>query len=101
MAEKVAQSLQEISEKTNDMTELILKISQDSKQQAEGVSEINVGLGDLIDIAQSNARNADDLLGFTRESVELVSRLSETMATNKTQDAMVMNTTDGLSSDEE
>lgn len=100
MAKKVAQSLKEISDKSNAMTELILKISQDSKQQAEGVSEINVGLGDLNGIAQSNARSADDLLGFTRESVELVSRLSEAMATNKTQDAAVMNSTEGLPSAE-
>jgi len=72
---KVALTLNEILGKARQMDELATEIAAASSEQANGISQINLAVGQMDKVTQSNAANAEE----TAASAEELNAQAETM----------------------
>lgn len=87
----VTASLSEITARVADIGEIIGRVSEASEQQSRGAAEINTAVGQLDQLTQSNAANAEEsasaseeLSGQARELQHMVGLLSEIVTGRKT-----------------
>jgi methyl-accepting chemotaxis protein len=91
ISQKVAQSLDVIVAKAREVDALIAEISTASNEQSQGLGQINLAVGQMDKVTQSNAANAEETAaaaaelnsqsGALRRSVAELRRLIESDAT--------------------
>ncbi|MFH1136708.1 MAG: methyl-accepting chemotaxis protein [Pseudomonadota bacterium] len=64
---KTAQSLVEIMEGASKVTDLVAEISASSNQQAQGLAQINLGLGQIEKVTQQNTASAEQTASAAEE----------------------------------
>lgn len=64
---KVAQSLQEIVSKARQVDELASEVAAASKEQTQGISQINTAVSQMDKVTQSNAANAEESAAAAEE----------------------------------
>ncbi|MFC1554769.1 methyl-accepting chemotaxis protein [candidate division KSB1 bacterium] len=81
IADKTAKSLEEIVDNVNKVTELVGDIAAASKEQSEGIGQINEGLSQVEQVTQQVAANAEETASASEElssqSVELKNMVSK------------------------
>ena len=64
---KVAQSLEQIVGKARQVDELAAEVASASKEQTQGISQINIAVGEMDKVTQSNAANAEESAAAAEE----------------------------------
>lgn len=64
---KVAERLQEIVSKARRVDELVGEISSASKEQSQGIAQINLAVGQMDKVTQSNAASAEETASASEE----------------------------------
>jgi len=72
---EVSQALQEIAEGNNEVNSLVAEIAAASSEQAQGIEQINTAMGQMDQVTQTNAANAEE----SASAAEELSSQSETM----------------------
>ncbi|MDP6634109.1 MAG: methyl-accepting chemotaxis protein [Phycisphaerae bacterium] len=72
---EVSQTLQEIAEGNNQVNSLVAEIAAASGEQAQGIEQINTAMGQMDQVTQTNAANAEE----SASAAEELSSQSETM----------------------
>jgi methyl-accepting chemotaxis protein len=67
LTDKVATRLQEIVTKAKQVDELIAEVSTASKEQTQGIEQVNVAIGQIDKVTQSNAANAEESASAAEE----------------------------------
>ena len=67
IANVTAQSLSEIVGQVSKATDLVAEISSASKEQAEGIEQINASLGQIDQVTQANTANAEESAAAAEE----------------------------------
>ncbi len=80
IAERTAKSLSEIVHVIGEATELVSEIAIASREQAEGIGQVNSGLVDVDRITQVNASGAHDLTGAAENLLEHANRVQQSLA---------------------
>src|SRR6056297_3509638 len=75
VAQKVQEALQEINTQSSELSKLIDQINAASKEQSQGISQINQAMGQMEQVTQQNASNAEE----TASSSEEMSAQAETL----------------------
>jgi methyl-accepting chemotaxis protein len=90
ISNKTANVLSEIVDKVEKTVELVAEIGEASKQQAQGISEVNVGLSQIESITQATAANAEEVAATAEElssqTLIMNQRLSEFILTDNFDD---------------
>lgn len=80
---RVGEGLQTILERTREVDKLVAEVAQASKEQSDGLSQINSAIGDMDRVTQSNAAGAEETASAAEElnaqSAEL-QRVASTLA---------------------
>jgi len=66
---KVAQSLNEIVGKTRQVDELASEVANASREQTQGIMQINTAVAEMDKVTQSNAANAEESAAAAEELV--------------------------------
>ncbi len=74
---KVAQSLQEIVEKSRSLAELVEEIAVASNEQSQGIEQINTAVGQMDKVTQSNAASAEESASASEELTAQAEALNE------------------------
>jgi methyl-accepting chemotaxis protein len=64
---KVAASLDEITAKVRQVDELVAEVAGASREQTEGITQINIAVGQMDKVTQSNAANAEESAAAAEE----------------------------------
>jgi methyl-accepting chemotaxis protein len=64
---KVAEVLNEIVSKVRQVDELVAEVSGASKEQTQGISQVNIAIGQMDKVTQSNAANAEESAAAAEE----------------------------------
>jgi methyl-accepting chemotaxis protein len=72
---EVSQALKEIAEGNNEVNSLVAEIAAASGEQAQGIEQINTAMGQMDQVTQTNAANAEE----SASAAEELSSQSETM----------------------
>ena len=67
ISDKVAQSLSAIAEKTRKVDSIVAEIATASDEQNQGVSQVNLAIGQMDKVTQSNASNAEETASAAEE----------------------------------
>jgi methyl-accepting chemotaxis protein len=67
LSDKVAQSLHEIVGKTRQVDELAAEVANASREQTQGISQINTAVTEMDKVTQSNAANAEESAAAAEE----------------------------------
>ena len=67
ISRKVAESLNEIVAKARQVDELAAEVAGASREQTSGISQINVAVGQMDKVTQSNAANAEESAAAAQE----------------------------------
>jgi methyl-accepting chemotaxis protein len=67
VSSKVAQSLAEIVERARKVDELVKEIASGSREQSQGITQVNEAIGDLDRATQANAATAEQSAGAATE----------------------------------
>ena len=67
ISEKVATSLNAIAEKTRKVDSLVAEIATASNEQNQGVGQVNLAVGQMDKVTQSNASNAEESAAAAEE----------------------------------
>lgn len=67
ISSKVGQSLHEIVDKARKVDELIAEIALASKEQSQGISQVNTAVSQMDKVTQSNAANAEETASASEE----------------------------------
>lgn len=67
ISSKVGLSLQEIVDKARKVDELIAEIAMASKEQSQGISQVNIAVTQMDKVTQSNAANAEETASASEE----------------------------------
>jgi methyl-accepting chemotaxis protein len=93
IASKTAQALGEIVVGITKVSDLVAEIAAASNEQAEGISQVNNGLGQIDSVTQQNTANAEESAAAAEElsgqAGQLMSLLSSRFKLNDTREAAV------------
>jgi hypothetical protein len=64
---RVAEGLKTIVEKTREVDKLVAEVADASREQSEGLDQINTAIGDMDRITQSSAANAEETASAAEE----------------------------------
>jgi len=64
---KVAEVLNEIVSKVRQVDELVAEVSGASKEQTQGIAQVNIAIGQMDKVTQSNAANAEESAAAAEE----------------------------------
>jgi len=67
MSGKVAKALQEIVQNVRKVDELVAEVASASREQTQGISQINTAVGQMDKVTQSNAANAEESAAAAEE----------------------------------
>ena len=67
LADKTAEALGEIVVGVNKVSDLVAEIAAASNEQAEGISQVNIGLGQIDQVTQQNTANAEESAASAEE----------------------------------
>ncbi|MGE4292356.1 MAG: methyl-accepting chemotaxis protein [Desulfovibrio sp.] len=67
IAAQTAESLQQIVDKAARVADLVAEIAAASDEQAKGVNQINIGLGQIDQVTQQNTANAEETASASEE----------------------------------
>jgi methyl-accepting chemotaxis protein len=67
ISSKVAQALNEIVAKARQVDELVSEVSSASRQQTQGITQINTAVGQMDKVTQSNAASAEESAAAAEE----------------------------------
>jgi len=67
LTEKVAKSLQEIVSKARQVDELAAEVASASKEQSQGIEQVNIAVTQMDKVTQSNAANAEESASASEE----------------------------------
>jgi len=67
ITDKVAQSLHEIVDKARKVDELVAEIAHASKEQSQGIAQVNTAVSQMDKVTQSNAANAEESASAAEE----------------------------------
>ena len=67
ISSKVAATLNEIVTKARQVDELVTEVAGASREQTEGIAQINVAVGQMDKVTQSNAANAEESAAAAEE----------------------------------
>jgi methyl-accepting chemotaxis protein len=67
ISEKVAQSLHAIAEKTRKVDSIVAEIATASNEQNQGVHQVNLAIGQMDKVTQSNASSAEETASAAEE----------------------------------
>ena len=77
IAQRVGSSLDEISESTRKVNALLAEIASASREQSDGISQVNKGVAELDKVTQQNAGNAEELASASEETASQVVMLRD------------------------
>jgi uncharacterized phage infection (PIP) family protein YhgE len=77
LTDKVAKTLQEIVEKTRKVDELAAEVATASKEQTQGIDQLNTAIGQIDKVTQSNAANAEESASAAEEMSAQTEALKE------------------------
>jgi len=77
IAERVGKALEDIVSGTKKVNTLLAEIASASKEQAEGIGQINKGISELDKVTQQNAGNAQELAAAAQETAAQVTAMRE------------------------
>ncbi|MBW1723571.1 MAG: hypothetical protein JRJ78_16170, partial [Deltaproteobacteria bacterium] len=80
MANKTAEALAEIVASVTKVTDLVGEIAAASNEQAQGVSQINIGLGQIDQVTQQNTATAEQSASASEELSSQAAQLREMIA---------------------
>ena len=75
IADKTAEALHGIVNDIGKVTDLIAEIADSSNEQAQGIAEINIGLGQIDQVTQQNTANAEESAAAAEELASQASDL--------------------------
>jgi methyl-accepting chemotaxis protein len=67
LTEKVGKALREIVEKARQVDELAAEVANASKEQTQGIAQLNSAIGQIDKVTQSNAANAEESASAAEE----------------------------------
>jgi methyl-accepting chemotaxis protein len=67
LSKRVSAGLQEILEKTREVDRLVNEVATASQEQSEGIGQINVAIGQMDKVTQSNAASAEETASAAEE----------------------------------
>jgi methyl-accepting chemotaxis protein len=77
LSEKVAARLQEIVTKAKQVDELVAEVATASKEQTQGIDQLNTAIGQIDKVTQSNAANAEESASAAEEMSAQTEALKE------------------------
>jgi len=80
---RVGTALSKIVESTGKVNMLLQEIAAASKEQAQGIDQINTGVAELDKVTQGNAGNSEELAAAAEETASQVSSLRDLVGTFK------------------
>ncbi|MBM3852420.1 MAG: chemotaxis protein [Verrucomicrobia bacterium] len=80
LTEKVAKTLQEIVAKAKQVDELVAEVATASKEQTQGIDQLNTAIGQIDKVTQSNAANAEESASAAEEMSAQTEALKEAVA---------------------
>jgi len=80
ISEKVAASLNAIAEKTRKVDAIVAEIATASNEQRQGVDQVNLAVGQMDKVTQSNASNAEETASAAEELNAQAISLKEAVA---------------------
>jgi methyl-accepting chemotaxis protein len=86
IATRVGEALEEITAGTNKVNTLLQEIASASKEQADGVGQVNVGVTQLDAVTQQNAGNSEELASAAEETAAQASTMRELVGQFKISD---------------
>ena len=84
MVGQAGTAIDAVVEKFNSITHVITQVAERSKDQSQGLNEINVGVGNLDKVTQRNAAMVNDLATQGQRLGSDATRLSELMQSFQT-----------------
>lgn len=67
ISEQTAEALNDIAENVSKTTDLVGEIAAASSEQAQGISQVNIGLGQVDSVTQQNTANAEETAASAEE----------------------------------
>ncbi len=80
LSDKVAKTLQEIVTKARQVDELVAEVANASKEQTQGIDQLNTAIGQIDKVTQSNAANAEESASAAEEMSAQTEALKEAVA---------------------
>jgi len=93
IAGRVGEALNEIVNSSGKVNALLAEIASASQEQAEGIDQVNKGVGELDKVTQQNAGNSEELAAGAQETAAQVASLRDTVSGFKTRGANAQHTT--------
>jgi len=85
IANQTAEALGEIVSGVNQVTELVAGIAGASREQAEGIEQVNQGLGQIDHVTQQNTASAEESAAASEELSAQANQLLQILSQFKTQ----------------
>ncbi len=79
LTDKVATRLQEIVTKAKQVDELVAEVATASKEQTQGIDQLNTAIGQIDQVTQSNAANAEESASAAEEMNAQTEALKESV----------------------
>ena len=90
VSEKTADSLKDIVSSSRLTTELVSEMAASAQEQAEGINQINLALGQIDSVAQQNSASAEECAAasveLTKQADDLIKILSQFRTRNRCDD---------------
>ncbi len=67
ISRKVADTLNEIATKARQVDELVAEVASASREQTQGITQVNIAVGQMDKVTQSNAANAEESAAAAEE----------------------------------
>ena len=96
IASRVGEALEEIVASTSKVNTLVAEIASASKEQADGIGQVNQGVNQLDGVTQQNAGNSEELASASEETAAQASAMRELVAQFKISDHLRSATTRGV-----
>ncbi len=80
VANEVAENLEKIAESINSVSTLVVEISAASKEQADGISQMNVVMNDMDSVVQGNASASEESASAAEQLTAQASELNNIVA---------------------
>jgi uncharacterized phage infection (PIP) family protein YhgE len=77
VAQRVQEALQEINTQSNELSKLIDQINSASREQTQGISQINQAVSQMEQVTQQNAANAEETASSSEEMSAQAESLNE------------------------
>jgi methyl-accepting chemotaxis protein len=80
ISKKVSETLNEIVTKARQVDELVAEVAGASREQTQGITQVNAAVGQMDKVTQSNAANAEESAAAAQELNSLAATMKESVA---------------------